>query len=264
MLIAQLSDLHVRPSGQLYRGVVDSNSALAAALAHLNGLDRRPDLLLLSGDLVDEGRPEEYAHLRQLLAGVTIPFLVLPGNHDDREQLRTAFADHRYLPAAGPLHFCVDAYAVRIIGLDTCVPGKHHGHLEPASLEWLRFTLDSDRWKPTLIMMHHPPFASGIAYLDEYRYIESGAMEAVLESFNNVELVTCGHVHRSMQQRWAGTLVCSCPSTATEIGLQLQRHAAPQTWLGPPACLLHLWNEAQGMITHTSYIGSYPGPYPFA
>ena len=264
MLIAQLSDLHVRPVGQLYRGMADSNRMLEAAIAHLETLDRRPDLVLLSGDLVDEGHPEEYANLRRLLQGLKLPFVAIPGNHDHRENFRAAFTDQRYLPAEGPLHFVVDDYTVRIVGLDTCVPGQHHGHIEPAGLDWLRFVLDGDRWKPTLVMMHHPPFTTGIPYMDDHRYIESGALEAILESFNNIEVVVCGHVHRNMQQRWAGTIACSCPSTTTEIGLQLLPGARPQSWLGPPACLLHLWDEAQGMITHTSHIGDFPGPFPFA
>src|SRR5260370_38914657 len=99
MLIAQLSDPHVRPDGVLYQDVVDSTAMFAAAIAHLNGLDPRPDLVLLSGDLVDKGEADEYAHLRKLLAGLSIPILVIPGNHDDREALRQAFRDHAYLPA---------------------------------------------------------------------------------------------------------------------------------------------------------------------
>ena len=54
MLIAQLSDPHVRPEGMLYQGVVDSNAQFTAAVAHVNGFDPPPDLVLLSGDLVDE------------------------------------------------------------------------------------------------------------------------------------------------------------------------------------------------------------------
>ena len=77
MLIAQLSDPHVRPEGVLYQGVVDSNAMFAAAVAHVNALDSPPDLVLLTGDLVDEGRPEEYAMLRRLLGRLGVPVLFL-------------------------------------------------------------------------------------------------------------------------------------------------------------------------------------------
>ncbi|HSV54169.1 MAG TPA: metallophosphoesterase [Burkholderiaceae bacterium] len=84
MLIAQLSDVHVRRKGELYKGVVDSNRMFAEAIAHLQSLDRRPDLVLLTGDLVDEGHADEYANLCKLLKALELPYLVVPGNHDER------------------------------------------------------------------------------------------------------------------------------------------------------------------------------------
>ncbi|TPG36946.1 phosphodiesterase [Mycolicibacterium hodleri] len=264
MLIAHLSDLHVRPKGVLYQGVVDSNGRLVEAVEHLLTFDRRPDLVLFSGDLVDHGQPAEYDALREILARLPIPFLVIPGNHDDRENLRAAFADHSYLPARGPLHYCVDEHPVRIIGLDSTVPGSHHGHLDDAGLEWLDVMLSQDTTKPTLIMLHHPPFVCGIPYMDEYRYFDGDSLRAVVERFNNVDVVLCGHVHRSMSRRWARTVICACPSTATEIDLRLAASAPPASHDGPRACMLHLWTEGEGLISHTSQIGDFAGPSPFA
>jgi 3',5'-cyclic-AMP phosphodiesterase len=264
MLIAQLSDPHIRPAGVLYQGVADSNRMFAEAIAHLHQLDRRPDLLLLTGDLVDEGLPQEYAMVRELLRATTIPYLVIPGNHDHREHFRKAFTDQAYLPAEGPLHYCVDAHPVRIIGLDTCIPGKHHGHTDAQSLAWLSQVLSEGSGKPTLIMMHHPPFMSGIPYMDTYRYMDTQPLEAVIRGAPGVEMVVCGHVHRTMLRRWAGTVVCACPSTTTLIALQLQADAPPQSYIGPRACMLHLWDEGHGMISHLSHIGDFEGPYPFA
>ena len=94
----------MRPEGVLlYGGIVDSNQALVTAIDHVLAMGRRPDLVVLTGDLVDEGRPEEYAMLRKILVALPIPYLVIPGNHDDRDNLRDAFADHAYLPRHGPL-----------------------------------------------------------------------------------------------------------------------------------------------------------------
>ncbi|BBY29992.1 phosphodiesterase [Mycolicibacterium sediminis] len=263
MLIAQLSDLHVCPHGMLYHGVVDSNGALVDAIDHLLAMDRRPDLVLLTGDLVDEGRPEEYEYLREILLRLTIPFLLIPGNHDDRENLRTAFSDHRYLPAHGPLHYCVDDHPVRIIGLDSTVPGSHHGHVDPDGLTWLADTLAANTTKPTLLMLHHPPIVSGIDVMDQYRYVDGAGLRAVVERVGNVEIVLCGHVHRSMLTRWADTVLCACPSTVTEIDLRLSAGASPSSHAGPRGCMLHLWNERHGLVSHTSQIGVFDGPYPF-
>ncbi|MEZ5660665.1 MAG: phosphodiesterase [Burkholderiaceae bacterium] len=263
MLIAQLSDIHVRPSGELYKGVADSNRMFSEAIGHLHGLDRRPDLVLLTGDLVDEGLPAEYASLRQLLSELTIPYLVLPGNHDDRAQFRACFHDQPYLPEHGPLHYCIDEYPVRIIALDSCVPGKHHGDIDPAGIAWLRDELRGDPTRPTLVLLHHPPFACGIPYLDQFRYVDAHKLASVLAEFSNVEAVLCGHVHRPMVRRWARTVVLACPSTTTQIALQLHVDASPQSFIGPSACMLHLWRAGEGLVSHTSYIDRYPGPYPF-
>ena len=263
MLIAQLSDLHVRPKGQLYRDVIDSNETLRQAIAHLQNLDLPPDLVLFTGDLVDEGLPEDYTMLREILAGLAIPYFVMPGNHDHRENLRAAFADQTYLPKSGALHYVIEHFPVRVLALDCSVNRRHHGDIESDGLRWLETTLEAQPSKPTLIALHHPPMVSGIAYLDEYRYLDSARLEAVISKFSNVEAVICGHVHRTMIRRWAGTVLVACPSTATEIALQLDPKARPKSYLGPRACMLHFWQEGQGLVSHLSFIGTYPGPYPF-
>ena len=112
-------------------------------------------------------------------------------------------------------------------------------------------------------MMHHPPIACGIPYLDKYMCRRPERIAAVIGRFANVERVLCGHVHRPILQRWAGTLLCSCPSTATQIALHLRPDAQPASFSEPPACLLHWWRDGV-MVTHTSYIGRFEGPYPFA
>jgi 3',5'-cyclic AMP phosphodiesterase CpdA len=141
---------------------------LSEAIAHLHGLDRRPDLVVLTGDLVDEGHPDEYSTALELLGELTIPYLVIPGNHDHRENFSAAFASHAYLPVHGPLHYCIDDHPVRIVALDSCPPGRHHGHIDSAGLRWLQSTLEANSRKPTVVLMHHPPFVSGIPYLDKY------------------------------------------------------------------------------------------------
>jgi hypothetical protein len=130
-------------------------------------------------------------------------------------------------------------------------------------LSWLQSTLTADPRKPTIVVMHHPPFVSGISCLDEYRLKETAPLERVIRAQSNVEAVLCGHVHRAMARRWAGTVVLTCPSTVTEICLTLSPGAAPQSCLGPRGCLLHSWSAEHGLVSHTSHIGRYEGPYAF-
>ena len=131
-------------------------------------------------------------------------------------------------------------------------------------MEWLESVLESNTIKPTMIMMHHHPFDSGIAYMDTYQHQEAADLESMFSRFRNIEAVVCGHVHRTMFKRWGGTIVCSCPSTTTEINLQFNPQAKPQSHEGIQACLLHLWSSDVGLISHVSYIGKFKGPYSFA
>ena len=265
MLIAQLSDPHVRPKSELYQGVVDSNAQFAAAIAALNALDPRPDLVLLSGDLVDHGHDDEYATLLELLATLEIPFLAIPGNHDEREAFRRAFAGKSWLPAAGPVDYVVgDRGPVRIVGFDVTLPGLHHGMVGVEGAAWLDAMLAAEPGRPTIVMMHQPPFDTGIPYLDLYSCREGQRLADVLARHRQVERLVCGHVHRFMQVRFGGTMLCTAPSTTTAVALRLRPDAKAASHVEPPAFLLHRWKEGTGLVTHFVPIGTFPGPYPFA
>ena len=104
MLIAQITDTHITKPGKLLMGLVDTASALERAVSSLNRLDPSPDATVLTGDLVESGEPEEYDHLRVLLAPLRMPVFAIPGNHDAREPMRQAFIGDGYLPAQGFLN----------------------------------------------------------------------------------------------------------------------------------------------------------------
>lgn len=134
MLIAHLSDLHIRPQGILYQGLVDSNTMCEQAIAHLNSLMPRPDVVIITGDLVDEGLPQEYAMARTLLAGIEQPLLMIPGNHDDRNLMSSTFSQPYLSSTGNPWHFVADDLGpVRIIGVDVTVPQEHHGDMSEAA-----------------------------------------------------------------------------------------------------------------------------------
>ena len=264
MWIAQISDPHVCPRGVLYQGVVDSNAALAAAIAQVNLLDPQPDVVLLTGDVVDDGTPEAYAVAREILTALKARLLVIPGNHDERSAFRAAFADQGGMPSEGPINFIDDASGpVRILGFDVTLPGLHHGAIDEASALWLEGALASDPDRPTVIMMHQPPITCEVPYLDAYRCLDADRLSAVISRYPAVERILCGHVHRQMLTRFAGTLLCTAPSTVTAIALRPYETAEIASSIEPPAFLLHHW-RAGAMLTHHVPIGSFPGPYPFA
>ncbi len=263
MIIAQLSDPHVCAPGVLYKGVADSNQALLVAIDHLHALDAAPDVVVITGDLTADGLESEYAQARAILAGLRFPFLLMPGNHDLRAPMRAAFPEHGYLGGAGPCRYVIDTFPVRIIALDACRDHEHKGALQDADLVWLEATLSAAPQQPTLLLMHHPPFVCGIAYLDKYRFFDDGQLALLVASYPCVMAVLVGHVHRVMMHRWAGTVVLSCPSTTTQIALRLHPDAQPQSYLGPAGCMLHSWNSERGLVSHLSHIGEVAGPYNF-
>jgi 3',5'-cyclic-AMP phosphodiesterase len=263
MMIAQISDMHVTAEGRLAYHRVDTAAHLTRAVEHLLRLSPRPDVVVATGDLVDAAAPEEYARLRALLAPLPMPVYLVPGNHDDRQALAAAFGDHRYLPRDGFMHYVVEQHPVRLVVLDTVVPGEGGGRMCDARLQWLDARLREAPARPTMVVMHHPPFKTGIAFMDSLGLDNAEALAAVIERHPQVERIVCGHLHRPIQRRWAGTVVLTAPSTAHQVALTLHPGTPSGFVMEPPACLLHVWTEALGLVTHTSYIGEYGGPQPF-
>ncbi|MBP7520306.1 MAG: phosphodiesterase [Leptothrix sp. (in: Bacteria)] len=264
MLIAQFSDIHIKPEGRLAYGRVDTYALLEAAIDHLAAQPQRPDLLLLTGDLVDVGAPEEYRRLRGLLDRTGLPLLLVPGNHDDREELRQAFPEHPGVEPQGFWQFCrhESRWPGRIIGLDTVVAGESGGRLCAQRLAWLSRTLSEDPGVPTLLMMHHPPFVTGIGHMDEIGLEGREAFAALLEVHPQVQLVTCGHLHRNIRATVGGRAVMTAPSTAHAVQLDIAANAPALFRLEPPGYLLHWWT-GEGVVTHHVHGVAAPGPYPF-
>jgi Icc protein len=264
MLLAQISDSHVVAKGKRLFGSIDTPSFLARAVAHLNGLEPRPDFVWITGDLVDQGSAAEYAHLRELLGPLQIRWALMPGNHDDRATLRQSFADQPYLPKGGEfLHYAVEDLALRLLALDTLIPGESGGRLCQTRLDWLSDRLEEHPERPTIIAMHHPPFLTGLTEMDTINCDNSAALGAIVVEHPQIERIICGHVHRPMVIRWNGTVVTTAPATAHQVTLDL-KEGSPTSWImEPPACHLHDWREDAGLVTHLSYIGDYGAPTPY-
>jgi 3',5'-cyclic-AMP phosphodiesterase len=263
MLIAQITDLHILPEGKLAFGHVDTAACLARAVTALGKLDPRPDLVVATGDLVDAGSAAEYGHLRRVLAPLDLPLFLLPGNHDSRSELVAAFPDHAYLPRDGFLQYSIEDWPLRLIALDTIIHGEDGGRLCEQRLAWLSARLAEQPERPTLIMMHHPPFVTGIAHMDAMALETPERFAAIVASHGKVARVICGHVHRSIQSAFAGTIASIAPSTAHQVMLDLTPDGEARYMLEPPGFHLHLWRPETGLITHTAFTGDFPGPYPF-
>ncbi len=263
MLIAQITDPHIKLPGKLAYQRVDTAAMLRDCVATVQALKQQPDLILLTGDLVDLGSPAEYAHLRTILAPLRQRIIAIPGNHDARDAMREAFRDGGYLPETGFLQFVIDAeFPLRIIGIDTVVAGQSGGELCAQRLQWLGESLAKAPETPTLIMMHHPPFDTGIGHMDSIGLAGKALFAEIVARHPQVELIICGHLHRSIHATVGGRAAVCCPSPAHQVALDIDAEAPSAFRMEPPGFMLHWWTGA-GFVTHTAAIGDYPGPYPF-
>jgi len=262
MLIAQITDPHIKLPGKLAYRKVDTAAMLRACVVEIQSLKQPPDLVVMTGDLVDLGRAEEYAHLKSILAPLRQRIIVIPGNHDERNAMREAFADGAYLPPGDFLQFAIDDYPLRLIGLDTVVPGQGGGELCTDRLRWLDESLSSRPDAPTLILMHHPPFRTGIGHMDDIGLVGADAFSDIVQRHPQVALIACGHLHRSIHTTIGGRAVLTCPSPAHQVALDLDANAPSAFRMEPPGYMLHWWTGS-ALVTHLATIGDYAGPYPF-
>ena len=266
MLLAQISDLHIKRPGALAYRRVDTAASLARCIARLNALTPRPDAVIMTGDLVDGGSPEEYAHLKSLLATLELPYYLVPGNHDDRDALRDAFPERAELRAGGEfVQYALDLGPLRLIALDSVQAGQSGGTLCDARLAWLAAQLDAARGLPVVIALHHPPFDCGIAHMDAIRLAPDAAtrLDALVRQHPNVERVICGHVHRPIFARFGGTIASAVPAPAHQVTLDLRADGPSSFMLEPPAFALHRYDPRTGIVTHHAYVEGADGPYPF-
>lgn len=262
MLIAQISDLHIREAGELCYDRVDTAPFLERAVAKLNALNPKPDLVLATGDLVDKATEGEYRRLRSLFQPLKLPLYLVAGNHDHREYMRGIFPDHAYLPRGKFIHYTIEHLKVRLIVLDTNIPGQGSGELCAERLAWLDQRLAEQPDRPTAIVMHHPPFRTGIVKMDELGLAGIEGFERVVSKYRHVEAILCGHLHRAIQCRVAGTLAQTCPSTAHQMYFGIGEGSIWGFVYEPPAIQIHWWNE-RALVTHTVAIDRFDGPYSF-
>jgi Icc protein len=212
-LVVQISDIHLTPDGQLGRGIRPRDNLLLG-LRTLEANDIRPDVFLLTGDLTDTGDGACYDYLAEILleaahgSGASVIFL--PGNHDDRRTLRRHLLDGS---GDGPVNQTHWRGGLRIIALDSTVPGQGHGNLDDETLGYLRNELASAAPDGTIIALHHPPVPSPIEVLSEIAMREPQQLSDAIAG-SDVRIVLCGHYHHPVLGTAGAVPVWVSPATA--------------------------------------------------
>ena len=172
--------------------------------------------MLVSGDLTEHGRPEEYALVRERLAPLPMPVHVIGGNHDDRAALGEAFGT--------PARYTAEVGELALVACDTTLPGRMEGSLD---LEWLERELEAARGRPVVVAMHHPPLLTGITVLDEIGLPaeQRAALGELLARHPHVRRVVAGHVHRAAFALLGGCGVVTAPSTNLQARLEIGARA---------------------------------------
>jgi 3',5'-cyclic AMP phosphodiesterase CpdA len=248
--LAQLTDLHVQAPGAVNDLGYDSNAAVAVAVERVVGLSPLPDAIVLTGDLTDHGTAVEFEHLLALLAPWEMPILPIAGNHDERLGLADAFPG---IERHGPEPFWQwirDLEGIRLIGIDTTIEGRHDGELCATRLDWLDAELAAAPDRPTIICMHHPPFRTGIWWMDAGG-LRTGAddLRAVVARHRQVRRIICGHHHRSIITSWGSTVVSVAPSTSHQIHFDLVPESPARCSDEEAAFHLHVC-DGDDVVTH--------------
>ena len=246
MLVAQISDTHIlapesdHPAAQL-RG-----DCLRRTVVDINR--QQPDAVVFTGDTVQHGQPEEYALLRALLAPLEAPLYLVPGNRDDKNEIRAAFSEYAYLRATGEfLNYTIEDYDTRLVGIDSTVGGERKGRFCETRQAWLDRTLSEQPDCPTLLFIHHPPFDVGDHYVGGYRRPEeAAALEDIVKRHPQVTGMLCGHVHWPVERDWAGTRARIMPSIAIDVRKGIDENEAREQ----PIYLLHRLSNESGLVSH--------------
>jgi len=252
--IAHISDPH------LTTGPLGSAPAigLGRALGRLLALDPLPDCVVITGDLVERGRPEEYAALREVIEHFPLPLHLVPGNHDEPGAMVEAFAGTGFLGGGGQTRYAVDHPAFTVVVLDSKVPGSGGGRLGEDQLQWLDTVLARRRDAPAIVCLHHPPMPIGIPFLDGMRLEDGKALAEVLGRHGNVARVLAGHVHRPITAPFAGSILAIAPSTHLQSGL-VRHEGTPNYLPEPTSALLHVQVE-DVWVTHTVAVSHAAAP----
>ena len=255
MIVAQISDTHLALDG------ADSDRRIrdfALTITDINALDPTPDVIVHTGDIVHNGRPEEYAQAVAILEKARAPVYVLAGNKDDRANLRAAFSARGYLtPDSDCIDYAIDDYPVRLIALDTLSSTSNRGDFSSEQVRRLIGFIDAETEKPIAVFTHHPPFEVTVGP-DRLHFEKAETMSRlrrVLQHSGRVIAVFSGHVHRAAEGR-----VGSIPATVVPcIATTLRKGDYPPAMRARPIYHIHRFDPAWGFATETRIVGERPG-----
>ncbi|SES70742.1 metallophosphoesterase [Thorsellia anophelis] len=259
MFIAQISDLHVVSDTHRMYDFLDVNSQTAKAFAYLKSLPIDLSCIVISGDTVNCGTQASYHMLERLLDESRCPIFTIPGNHDDRDFLRTVASGKYHRSKRDKLDYIVDDFDIKLIFIDSSVKGVPHGYLDKDQVEFICDSLrHSD--KPAMIFMHHPPFLTGDTHMDPIYCLNGEELLNAVSQFSHLKAISCGHVHRAIFKNHNGLSLMTAPSIATTF-LTDFFSSEGRFFETDSSYLLHRFKQNEGL---TSFCETIPQTLPIS
>lgn len=248
-VLVHLSDTHFLAGGALLHGGVTTESNLERALRQVEATGIRPSALIFTGDLTDLGETDAYTRLRERVEPVAerlgAELIWLMGNHDERGPMRRDLLGQE--PSDAPVDRVWDLGGLRFIGLDSSVPGFHHGELDDAQLAWLADELATPARFGTIVGLHHPPAPAAQPLFDLLELRDQPRLAAVLEG-SDVRAILAGHLHYAMHASFAGIPVSVAAATCYTMNLANPPRATNGMNGGQSYNLVHVYDDS---ITHS-------------
>ncbi|MFE4727553.1 phosphodiesterase [Microbacterium sp. NPDC056736] len=246
--LLHLSDTHLLAGNRPLGGRFDTAANLTRTLEAAEAIGIRPDAIVFTGDLTDLGEPEAYEALRKAVEPVAArlgaPVVWVAGNHDERPAMRSALLgqDESQHPITGVW----DLGGLRLVALDSSVPGWHHGDLDTAQLEWLRGVLAAPAPLGTILALHHPPLPSHVPLFDILELRDQGRFAEVVAG-SDVRAILAGHLHYSTSGTFAGVPVSVAAATCYTMNLARAAVDVNGMDAGQSFHLVHVYDDT---ITH--------------
>ncbi|MFB8190247.1 phosphodiesterase [Microbacterium sp. NPDC055988] len=248
-VLIHVSDPHFLAEGARLGGRYDVEANFARTLDAIRSVHPHPSAIVVTGDLADLGEPDAYRRLRAAVEPVAdeldAPLIWVAGNHDERPALRAGLLDAE--PTEDPVTGVWDLDGLRLIALDTSVPGWHHGDVDQDQLSWLADVLSDPAPHGTMLAMHHPPLPSHLPLFDILELRHQDELAAVIRG-TDVRGILAGHLHYSSQGTFAGVPVSV--ASATCYTMNVARPSAEVNGMDAAQAfqLVHVYPET---ITHT-------------
>ena len=246
--IIHVSDPHFLAGGAHLADRFDVEQTFARTLDAIRAVHPAPSAIVVTGDLTDLGEPDAYRRLRDAVEPVAddlgAPVIWVAGNHDERPVLRRELLDAA--ATEDPVTGVWDLDGLRLIALDTSVPGWHHGDLDEAQLAWLKEQLSTPAPHGTLLAMHHPPLPSHLPLFDILELRDQGRLAEVIAG-TDVRAILAGHLHYSTSGTFAGVPVSVAAATCYTMNLARAAVDVNGMDAGQSFHLVHVYDDT---ITH--------------